>query len=102
MKTYTEFISKVQDDVLTAVKQVQDASLAGFHTVRETAAGYMPGKAPVTGIESMPNPTQVIENAFGFTSQILELQKQYALKVAESMAKAAKEDKIEITHKAAK
>ena len=91
MKTYNDFISKVQEDVISAVKQVQDASLAGFHTARETTSDYMAGKNPFT-FEAMPNPTQVIENAFGFTAQILELQKAYALKVAESISKAAKND----------
>ena len=46
-------------------------------------------------IDAMPNPAQVIENAFGFTAQILELQKGYALKVAESLASAVKAE----THK---
>jgi len=101
MKNYNEIVTKVQDEVLTAVKQIQDASLAGFHTIRENAAGYM-GKSPAAVIDNMPNPTQVIENAFGFTAQILELQKGFALKVAESMANAAKSEKIEATHKAAK
>lgn len=98
MKNYNEIVTKVQDDVLTAVKQIQDASLAGFQTIRENASGYM-GKSPAAVIENMPNPTQVIENAFGFTAQILELQKGFALKVAESMANAAKSEKIEVPFK---
>jgi hypothetical protein len=101
MKTYTDFISKVQEDVITAVKQVQDASLAGFQTARETTSDYMSGKTAFN-FESMPNPTQVIENAFGFTAQILELQKGYALKVAESISKAAKHETADKFQKSAK
>lgn len=98
MKNYNEIVTKVQDDVITAVKQIQDASLSGFQTIRENAAGYMSGKSPVS-IETIPNPAQLIENAFGFTAQILELQKGYALKVAEQLASAAKAEKIEVAHK---
>ena len=99
MKNYNEIVTKVQDDVISAVKQIQDASLSGFQTIRENAAGYISGKSPASMIEAMPNPAQVIENAFGFTAQILELQKGYALKVAEQLASAAKAEKIEIAQK---
>ena len=102
MKNYNEIVTKVQNDVLTAVKQIQDASLAGFQTMNENAAGIMSGKSPASLIESMPNPSQVIENAFGFTSQILDLQKGFALKVAEQMVAAIKTEKNEINHKAGK
>jgi hypothetical protein len=99
MKNYTEIVNKAQHDVLAAVKQIQDASLASFHTMSENASGFVAGKSPASFIESMPNPTQVIENAFGFTAQILELQKGYALKVAEQMVNFAKAEKIDIAKK---
>ena len=95
MKNYNEIVTKAQVDVIAAVKQIQDASLAGFQTIRENAADFVSGKSPATMIETMPNPAQVIENAFGFTAQILELQKGYALKVAEQLASAVKTE----THK---
>src|SRR5450631_4234493 len=99
MKNYNEIVNKVQTDVLTAVKQIQDASIAGFETIRENATGIMSGKSPASISESMPNPTQLIENAFGFTAQVLELQKSFALKIAEQMVNAAKAEKIELAHK---
>jgi hypothetical protein len=95
MKNYNEIVTKVQDDVITAVKQIQDASLAGFQTIRENAAEIVSGKSPANMIDAMPNPAHVIENAFGFTAQILELQKGFALKVAEQLASTAKAE----THK---
>jgi hypothetical protein len=95
MKNYNEIVTKAQVDVIAAVKQIQDASLAGFQTIRENTADLVSGKSPATMIDTMPNPAQVIENAFGFTAQILELQKGYALKVAESLASAVKSE----THK---
>ena len=95
MKNYNEIVTKAQVDVIAAVKQIQDASLAGFQTIRENATDFVSGKSPATMIDTMPNPAQVIENAFGFTAQILELQKGYALKVAEQLASAVKTE----THK---
>jgi hypothetical protein len=99
MKNYTEIVNKAQHDVLAAVKQIQDASIASFQTLSENTSGLIAGKSPASMIESMPNPTQVIENAFGFTTQILELQKGYALKVAEQMVSFAKAEKIDIAKK---
>ena len=99
MKNYNEIVAKAQSDVITAVKQIQENSLAGFESMRENATGIMSGKSPASMIESMPNPAQVIENAFGFTTQILELQKGYALKVAEQMVNFAKAEKIELAQK---
>ena len=99
MKNYNEIVAKVQSDVITAVKQIQENSLAGFETMRENATGIVSGKSPTSVIESMPNPTQVIENAFGFTTQILELQKGFALKVAEQMVNFAKAEKIDLVNK---
>jgi hypothetical protein len=99
MKNYTEIVNKAQTDVLAAVKQIQDASIASFQTMSENASGLIAGKSPASMIESMPSPTQVIENAYGFTTQILELQKGYALKVAEQMVSFAKAEKIDIAKK---
>ena len=77
MPTYTEYIEKVQEDVLNQIKEAQDASLKSF--------------AAMPKFEGFPTPSEVIEQTFDFAEKFLELRKAYTLKVADLIETAQKQ-----------
>jgi len=90
MRDYTEFMTKMQDDTIDAIKQAQDASFSAFASMREYAAKYAPDFNKPAAIEGMPTATEVIERSFDFAGKLIELQKEYAIKAAEYIAAASK------------
>ena len=77
MPTYTEYFNKLQEDVLSQIKEAQDASLKGF--------------AAMPKFEGFPTPSEVIEQTFDFAEKFLEMRKAYTLKVAELIENAQKQ-----------
>ena len=91
MPTYTEYIEKVQEDVLNQIKEAQDASLKSFASLREMAASYPTSVPAMPKFEGFPTPVEVIEQTFDFAEKFLELRKAYTLKVAELVETAQKQ-----------
>ena len=90
MTNYTEFISKTQNDILNAVKQAQETNVKAITSFGDAVAEYA-AKAKTMSVDTkLPTPTEVIESAFGFTAQLVELQKNYYVKIAETFATAQK------------
>ncbi len=89
MPEYTQFMTKMQEEVLKNVKQAQDASLAAMASMRDMA-NDQGENGERTFANGFATPAAVIENAFGFASMLMRLQKDYALKVAETMVGAQK------------
>jgi hypothetical protein len=48
-----------------------------------------PGTIPT--FENLPSPTQLVEMSFGFASQLLEMRKNYTMKIAEMMLDTQKQ-----------
>lgn len=91
MSDYTEFVTKTQTDILTAVKSAQENNVKAMQTFGEAIATFTHRANKSTGSEAkLPTPTEVIESAFGFTAQLVELQKNYYVKMAETFAAAQK------------
>jgi hypothetical protein len=66
--SYMKFAKEVQDETAKAIEQAQDASLK---------------LASVTwaALPELPTPAEAIESGFGFAGRVLELQKQYLLRL---------------------
>jgi hypothetical protein len=91
MPTYTEYFNKVQEDVLTQIKEAQDASLKSMTSLRELAASYPTTVPAMPKFEGFPTPSEVIEQSFEFAEKFLEIRKAYTLKVAELIETAQKQ-----------
>jgi hypothetical protein len=90
MTNYNEFMAKTQGEILGAVKQAQETNVKAITSFGDAVAEYA-NKAKTMPTEmNMPTPTQVIESAFGFTAQLVEMQKNYYVKIAETFANAQK------------
>jgi geranylgeranyl pyrophosphate synthase len=101
--TYTDYISKVQDDVLDQIKEAQDVSLKSFASLREMSASY-PTMPAMPKLDGFPTPSEVIEQSFEFAEKFLELRKAYTLKVVDLIETAQKQfaDAARTTAKTAK
>lgn len=86
-----EYVNKMQQDSLAAIRQGQEASLRAFDQFRAIGKEFAdkPGSFPT--FENVPTATQFVEMSFGFASQLLELRKQYTLKIAEMMVETQKQ-----------
>lgn len=85
---FTDYMNKVQEETLSAIKQVQDSNLAAMTSAREFFAG-MPAMPWAPG--DFPSTKKMIETSFEFTNRLMELRKQYTLEFAEIWAKAQKD-----------
>jgi hypothetical protein len=87
----SEYMNKFQEESIAALKETQNASLKAFKSFSDFGKeiGEKPGTVPA--FENIPTPTQFVELSFGFASQILELRKAFALRVAEMIAETQKQ-----------
>jgi hypothetical protein len=82
MSTYTETAEKVQGQVLDGIKQLQTANLEMVANFSKTAGTLVP-KTPALPVAI--DPKQFIEGSFNFTNSILELQKDYLVRLTEAL-----------------
>ena len=90
MTDYTEFINKTQTEILSAVKQAQENNVKAMQSFSEAIADYTNRAKAFSTDRKLPHPAEVMESAFGFTAQLIELQKNYYVKMAETFAAASK------------
>lgn len=83
----TNLVSQTQQQTLTALKQAHDLSIRAG----EIAVGLIPGDAAAA---ELPTPKQVVESTFSFAGQLLEAQKNYALRLADVVSKAAEKTPV--------
>lgn len=89
--TYTQYLEKVQEDVLEGIKESQDATLKNIASMRELAATYPTTLPAFTKLEGYPSATELIEKSFEFTHKLIDLRKDYAIKFAEIVEAAQKQ-----------
>jgi len=82
MSTYTEAADKIQAQVLDGIKQVQAANVEMVANFSKTAGALVP---TTPDIPVGYNPNQLIEKSFDFTTNILELQKGYLVRLTEAL-----------------
>jgi len=91
MSEYTEFVTKTQSDILTAVKNAQENNVKAMQSFGEAISEFASrANKSMSSETKLPTPAEVIESAFGFTAQLVELQKHYYVKMAETFAAAQK------------
>jgi len=90
----SEYMNKFQEESLAALKETQDASLKAFKSFSQFGKEIAEKPGTVPAFENIPTPTQFVELSFGFASQLLELRKAYALRVAEMMVETQKQTEM--------
>ena len=87
MSTYTETAEKVQGQVLDGIKQLQATNLEMVANFSKTVGTIVP-KTPELPVGY--DPQQLIERSFDFTTNLLELQKDYLIRLTETLKPLAK------------
>lgn len=90
----SEYMTKFQEESLAALKETQDASLKAFKSFSEFGKEMNEKPGTVPAFENIPSPTQFVELSFGFATQLLELRKAFALRVAEMMVETQKQTEM--------
>lgn len=85
-----ESMTKFQKESLAAIKETQDASLRAFEQFGQFSKEWASNPGTVPSFENLPSPTQLVEMSFGFAGAILEMRKNYTMKIAEMMVDAQK------------
>ena len=90
----SEYMTKLQEESLAAIKETQDASLKAFKSFSAFGKEMTEKPGSVPALENIPTPTQFVELSFGFASQLLELRKAWALRVAEMIVETQKQTEM--------
>jgi len=78
MASITETLSGLQDQVLDLMKTVQEPAVGAIETVVETVEGFLPEDRPaVPFADSLPNPAEAIDLAFGYAEQFVDGQHEF-------------------------
>jgi hypothetical protein len=87
----TEYMNKFQQESLAALKETQDAGLKAMSSFRAFGKELNEKPGTMPAFENMPTPTQLVEFSFGFASQMLEMRKNFAMRIAEMMVDTQKQ-----------
>jgi tetrahydromethanopterin S-methyltransferase subunit B len=78
MPSLTDSISSVQEQVLDLIKTAQDPTVDAVEKVVETVEGIIPADRPsLPFVDSLPNPAESIDKAFGFAEQLVDGQHDF-------------------------
>jgi hypothetical protein len=87
MSTYTDTAEKIQSQVLSGIKQIQSTNLEMVANFSKSAGAVVP-KTPELPVGY--DPKEFIEKSFNFTTSILDLQKDYLIRLTETLKPLAK------------
>ena len=78
MASITETLSGLQDQILDLMKTVQEPAVGAVEKVVESVEGFLPEDRPaVPFADSLPNPAEAIDLAFGYAEQLVDGQHDF-------------------------
>ena len=81
MTDVKEITEAVQEQVLSALKMGQTAIIEGVRTFTDTVGSITPESMKldsVPGLDSLPDPKELMNVSFGFAQELLNTQKVFA------------------------
>lgn len=87
MNTYLELSKTAQKQVLAAIEQSQELTLAGVELWVSAVAPLVKGQQAPAAFET-PAPRDLVANSFGFAEKVLAAQKGFAEKMVAATAPA--------------
>ncbi len=79
---FASLIAEAQREAITSLRQAGDLAVRAA----ETVVGLSSLNGRVALDAGVPWAMEAVESAFGFTSQLLDVQKTYALKLADALS----------------
>jgi hypothetical protein len=97
MTTLTDAAQASQDQILSTVRQSQQAVVDAVAAWAKAVENVVPPLPAIPGAEELPKPEAVVDNAFDFAQKLLDAQRDFARSVISAAApvleKAAEGDK---------
>lgn len=87
MSTYTEFITKVGDQVVDAMKEAEERTAAVVSSINDAAAKLVPSVVTVPGIEALPSAHEVVTANFAIAGRLLDSQREFVLFLVDALEK---------------
>jgi hypothetical protein len=84
--TIPEAAKASQDQILTTVKQSQQAVIDAVGAWAKAVENLVPSVPSLPGTDELPKAETVVDNAFDFASQLLEAQHEFARSVLAAAA----------------
>jgi hypothetical protein len=84
--TTTEAVRASQDQFLDAVRQSQQAVVDAVAAWAKAVEDITPAVPALPGLEELPKPEAVIDNAFDFAQKLLDAQREFARGVVSAAA----------------
>jgi hypothetical protein len=91
MSTYTEFFEKAQAEFVNSLKQAQELNIKALASVSDLFAKIPTIDTNETNAVSLPTPTEIVEQTFAFTNELIAARKEYAIKLAELATETQKQ-----------
>lgn len=86
MSTLNEAVQASQDQILTTVRQSQQAVVDAVSAWAKAVESVVPPVPAIPGTEKLPTPETVVDNAFDFASKLLDAQHEFARSVIAAAA----------------
>lgn len=88
-------VEAVQAQLLDALRKSQETALQAVRSFTESARSMLPDAKPLAdALPDLPDPAELVDKAFGFASELLAQQREFArelLKAATPSASKAKD-----------
>jgi hypothetical protein len=84
--TFNETARQSQEQFLNAVRQSQQAVVEAVAAWAKAVEEITPPVPAVPGLEGLPKPEAVVENAFDFAQKLLDAQREFARGVVSAAA----------------
>jgi len=86
MNEYTATITKAQDRVLDAIKQVEDVVVTGVAAASEAVGAKLPtSTSKMTWLANFPAPADLVNTYFSFAEGLLEANRHYSLALLDAV-----------------
>jgi len=82
-------LSKVQDLTLDQIRQAQAWAIDATDSVVHTVSRWVPEWSGPSFAEKLPEPKAVVDQAFDFASELLQLNRTFAERLAEALSARA-------------
>ena len=88
MSTIYETTQASQEQFIAAVRQSQQAVLDAVAAWAKAVEEITPAVPAISGLEALPQPAAVVDNAFDFAQQLLDTQREFARSIVEAASPA--------------
>ena len=88
MTSYTQFFEQAQAEFVNSLKQAQELNVKAITSLTDLVS-----KVPTVDVKeaqnfTLPTATEVVEKSFAFTNELLNVRKEYLVKLAELATEA--------------